>query len=90
MLASGARPLAGNTGIVSAKALIRASLLKMERVTIVEFESGEALREWRIHPEHAKAKRRGIESWFSDYKLQICSRIRDRAWPAKAKPGASV
>ena len=57
-----------------------------ERVTIVEFESEEALREWRIHPEHAKAKRRGIESLFSDYKFQICSVIRDRAWPAKAKP----
>lgn len=61
-----------------------------ERVTIVEFESEEALREWRIHPEHAKAKRRGIESLFSDYKFQICSVIRDRAWPTKAKPGASV
>src|SRR6267154_5904389 len=51
-----------------------------ERVTIVEFESEEALREWRIHPEHAKAKRRGIESLFSDYKFQICTVIRDRTW----------
>lgn len=58
-----------------------------ERVTIVEFESEEALREWRIHREHAKAKKRGIESFFSDYKFQICSVIRDRAWAAKAKPG---
>ena len=55
-----------------------------ERVTIVEFESEEALHEWRIHPEHAKAKRRGIESFFSDYKFQICSVIRARAWTAKA------
>jgi heme-degrading monooxygenase HmoA len=31
-----------------------------ERVTIVEFESEEALQEWRHRPEHAKAKRRGI------------------------------
>lgn len=57
-----------------------------ERVTIVEFESEAALREWRIHPEHAKAKRRGVESFFSDYKFQICSVIRDRAWTAKADP----
>ena len=57
-----------------------------ERVTIVEFESEEAMHEWRIHPEHAKAKRRGIESFFSDYKFQICSVIRDRAWTAKAGP----
>ncbi|WP_159591551.1 antibiotic biosynthesis monooxygenase family protein [Chelativorans xinjiangense] len=60
-----------------------------ERVTIVEFESEEALREWRIHPEHAKAKRRGVESFFSDYRFQICSVVRDRAWATKAKPGAS-
>jgi heme-degrading monooxygenase HmoA len=58
-----------------------------ERVTIVEFETEEALHEWRRHPEHAKAKRRGIDSFFSDYKFQICSVIRDRAWTAKAKPG---
>jgi heme-degrading monooxygenase HmoA len=56
-----------------------------ERVTIVEFESEEALREWRIHPDHAKAKKRGIESFFSDYKFQICRVIRERAWTAEAK-----
>lgn len=53
-----------------------------ERVTIVEFESEEALRQWQIHPEHGKAKRRGIASFFSDYKFQICSVIRARAWSA--------
>ena len=57
-----------------------------ERATIVEFESEEALREWRIHPEHAKAKRRGIEAFFSEYKYQICSVIRDRTWAAKVGP----
>jgi heme-degrading monooxygenase HmoA len=51
-----------------------------ERVTIVEFESEEALQEWRHHPEHAKEKRRGIQSFFSDYKFQICTVIRDRVW----------
>jgi heme-degrading monooxygenase HmoA len=51
-----------------------------ERVTIVEFESEEALRAWRIHPEHAKAKKRGIESLFSEYTFQICSVIKDRKW----------
>jgi heme-degrading monooxygenase HmoA len=57
-----------------------------ERVTIVEFETEEALQQWRVDSEHAKAKRRGIESFFSDYKYQICNVIRDRAWTAKAKP----
>jgi hypothetical protein len=49
-------------------------------VAIVEFESEEALQEWRHHPEHAKVKRRGIQSFFSDYKFQICTVIRDRVW----------
>lgn len=55
-----------------------------ERVTIVEFESEEALRAWRIHPEHAKAKKRGVESFFSDYQFQICNVIRARNWAGKA------
>ena len=54
-----------------------------ERVTIVEFESEEALNGWRIHPEHTKAKRRGIEAFYSHYKFQICSVIRGRSWAAK-------
>jgi heme-degrading monooxygenase HmoA len=60
-----------------------------ERVTIVEFESEEALRAWQIHPEHGKAKRRGIESFFSDYKFQICSVIRGRSWTAKTSQATS-
>jgi heme-degrading monooxygenase HmoA len=55
-----------------------------ERVTIVEFETEEALHQWRIDPEHGKAKRRGIEAFFSEFKFQICSVIRARTWTAKA------
>jgi heme-degrading monooxygenase HmoA len=60
-----------------------------ERVTIVEFESEEALEEWRRHAEHARAKRQGIISFFSEYSFQICNVIRDRAWTSKASRGAS-
>jgi heme-degrading monooxygenase HmoA len=56
-----------------------------ERVTVVEFESEEALRQWRVHPEHAKAKRRGIESFFSAYRFQICTVLRDRSWSARSR-----
>lgn len=58
-----------------------------ERVTIVEFESEEALHAWRVHPEHAKAKKRGIDSLFTSYSFQICSVLRSRAFPAKARAG---
>jgi heme-degrading monooxygenase HmoA len=59
-----------------------------ERVTIVEFDSEEALGQWRVHPEHAQAKRRGIGSFFSEYRIQVCSVIRNRTWSAKAPPAA--
>ena len=56
-----------------------------EKVMIVEFESEEALREWRIHPEHAKAKKRGIQSFFLEYKYQICSVIRERTSSSRTR-----
>ena len=56
-----------------------------ERVTVVEFETEDAVKEWGRHQEHVGAKRRGIESFFSEYKFQICSVIRGRAWSAKAR-----
>jgi heme-degrading monooxygenase HmoA len=55
-----------------------------ERVTIVEFESEEALRAWRIDPEHAKAKKHGIAQFFSSYSFQICTVQRARSWERKA------
>jgi heme-degrading monooxygenase HmoA len=55
-----------------------------ERVTIVEFETEDALQQWRIHPDHAKAKRQGIESFFSEYKFQICTVLKSRDWAAKS------
>jgi len=58
-----------------------------ERVTIVEFESEETLRDWRIHPDHVKAKKRGVESFFREYRVQICQVLRERAWAAKYAPG---
>jgi heme-degrading monooxygenase HmoA len=72
-------------GYVSHKGFVAAD---GEQATIVEFESEEALQKWRIDPEHRMAKKRGIESFFSEYKFQICNVIRERAWTAKAKPGA--
>ncbi|WP_441235485.1 antibiotic biosynthesis monooxygenase family protein [Bradyrhizobium sp. 930_D9_N1_4] len=50
-----------------------------ERVTIVEFETEDALRAWSRDPDHVMAKRRGIQDFFSEYSFQICSLIRSRA-----------
>jgi heme-degrading monooxygenase HmoA len=43
-----------------------------ERCTIVEFESEEAQRAWRMHPEHRAAQRAGRETYYEAYSLQVC------------------
>ncbi len=55
-----------------------------ERVTIVEFESEEALHEWKVHPRHLEAKKLGFTKFFSDFKYQICHVAHARSWESKA------
>ena len=43
-----------------------------ERCTIVEFESEDAQRAWRMHPEHREAQRKAKEIYYETYSLQIC------------------
>ena len=70
-------------GYVSHKGFVAADC---EQATIVEFESEQALEQWRVHTEHRLAKRRAIEALFSEYKFQICNVVRERAWAARARP----
>ena len=48
-----------------------------ERVTIVEFESEQAMRAWRMHPEHIAAQRKGRQSYYSEYHIQVCEVLRE-------------
>ena len=50
-----------------------------ERVTIVEFSSEEGMQAWATHPQHLEAKKKGRESFFSEYSVQICNVFRDSA-----------
>jgi len=50
-----------------------------ERVTIVEFATEEGLRAWATHPEHVAAKKKGRGVFFSEYRVQVCSVVRDTA-----------
>jgi heme-degrading monooxygenase HmoA len=43
-----------------------------ERCTIVEFESEEAQRAWRMHPEHRDAQRKAREAYYITYSIQVC------------------
>lgn len=47
-----------------------------ERVTVVEFESEEAQKNWATNPEHARAQAQGKQSFYAEYKLQVCSVLR--------------
>ena len=48
-----------------------------ERVTVVEFDSEASRKAWAMHPEHMAAKKRGRDSFYSEYRVQICNVIRD-------------
>jgi heme-degrading monooxygenase HmoA len=57
-----------------------------ERCTIVEFESEETQRAWRMHPEHRDAQRKGKDIYYESYSLQICQVIRESRFKHQAKP----
>lgn len=51
-----------------------------ESLTLVEFESAEALAAWRDHAEHREIQARGRERYFSEYSVQVCSPLRAYAF----------
>jgi heme-degrading monooxygenase HmoA len=55
-----------------------------ERVTIVEFESEEAQRAWRMHPEHREAQRKGREIYYASYSIQVCELKREAKFERNA------
>jgi heme-degrading monooxygenase HmoA len=54
-----------------------------ERVSIVEFESEDAITAWYRHPEHLAAQRRGRESFYEEYRIQVCSPVREYGFTRK-------
>jgi heme-degrading monooxygenase HmoA len=51
-----------------------------ERVTIVEFESREAVQAWRLHPEHVEAQRQGRLRFYSQYQITTCEVLHQSAF----------
>lgn len=47
-----------------------------ERVSVIEFESEDALRAWREHPEHREAQQLGRSMFYAEYQIQVCSILR--------------
>jgi len=56
-----------------------------ERCTIVEFESEEAQRAWRMHPEHRDAQRKAREIYYETYNVQVCEVKRESKFERKAQ-----
>ena len=54
-----------------------------EKVTIVEFESEETQRAWALHPEHVDAKKKGRKDFYLEYRVQVCSVLRDTGLPKR-------
>lgn len=52
-----------------------------ERVTVVEFEHAQGMRAWASHPEHVAAKKLGRQSFFTEYRVQVCSVDRVSQYP---------
>jgi heme-degrading monooxygenase HmoA len=48
-----------------------------ERVTVVEFETMDATRGWRMHPEHREAQKLARERYYESYSVQVCEVIRE-------------
>jgi len=59
-----------------------------ETVAIVEFESLETLAAWREHPEHRIAQRQGRDRFFTEYRILVCTPVRDYAFSSGGTPGA--
>ena len=53
-----------------------------EGLAVVEFESHETAAEWRAHPEHREAQRRGRERWFTEFRITGCDLARDYSFKA--------
>jgi len=56
-----------------------------ERITIVEFKDQESQNAWARQIDHVAAKKRGRETFYSDYSIQICEVLRDSKYAASDK-----
>ncbi len=71
-------------GYVSHKAFVAED---GERLTLIEWESAETLRAWATHPEHLAVKELGRQTFYEDYRLQVCETLRESTFTRRAGPG---
>lgn len=47
-----------------------------DQIGLIRFESQEALRAWRDHPEHRVAQARGKAEFYASYRVEVCEVVR--------------
>ncbi len=52
-----------------------------ERCTVVEFDTEEHQRAWATNTEHVQAKIKGRGSFYAEYRLQVCTLVRESRFP---------
>lgn len=53
-----------------------------ERVAIVEFEDEASQQAWSRHAGHVAAKQRGRAAFYTEYRMQICTVVREASFVA--------
>jgi len=48
-----------------------------DEISIARFESEDALKGWRLQPEHVETEKRARESYYESYWVQVCRTVRD-------------
>ena len=61
-----------------------------ERVTIVEFADEASQRGWATQAQHVEAKKKGRESFYTEYSIQICSVARESRFTAETADADST
>ena len=59
-----------------------------ERLTLIEWESADALRAWATHPKHVLVKEIGRQKFYEDYRLQVCEVVRESTFGRKGGSNA--
>ncbi|HET7729163.1 MAG TPA: antibiotic biosynthesis monooxygenase [Usitatibacter sp.] len=54
-----------------------------ERVTIVEFADEASQRGWSTEMRHVEAKKKGRADFYTEYKLQVCTVVRESNFTAE-------
>ncbi len=47
-----------------------------DELSMIKFESLDALRVWRDHPEHLVAQARGRSEFYASYRVEVCDVVR--------------